>query len=76
MIRELDNVVLMRDMPQYGLQAGDVGTVVHVYKQGEGFEVEFVGGEGATVAVVTLRREEVRPMRRKEILHVRALATV
>lgn len=76
MIRALDSVVLMRDMPQYGLKAGDVGAVVHVYEQGEGFEVEFVSGEGTTVAVVTLKREDVRPMQDKEILHVRALAPV
>ncbi len=76
MIRELDSVVLRRDMPLYGLKAGDVGAVVHVYGRGEGFEVEFVSGEGATVAVVTLRREDVRPMQSREILHVRALAPV
>jgi len=76
MIRELDSVVLVRDMPRYGLKAGDVGAVVHAYKQGKGFEVEFVSGEGATVAVVTLKREDIRPMQSREILHVRALASV
>ena len=76
MIRELDSVVLVRDMPQYRLKAGDVGAVVHVYRQGESFEVEFVSGEGTTVAVVTLGREDVRPMQSREILHVRALAPV
>ena len=76
MIKELDSVVLVRDMPEYGLKGGDVGTVVHVYGQAEGFEVEFVSGEGTTVAVVTLGREDVRPMESREILHVRALASV
>ncbi len=76
MIRELDSVVLARDLPKYGLKAGDVGAVVHVYQGGKGFEVEFVSGEGATVAVVTLDREDVRPMKGEEILHVRALASV
>ncbi len=76
MIRELDSVVLMRNIPQYGLKAGDVGAVVHVYGQGEAFEVEFVGGDRTTVAVVTLGGEDVRPMRSREILHVRALASV
>ncbi len=76
MIKELDSVVLVRDMPEYGLKRGDVGTVVHVYGQAEGFEVEFVSGEGTTVAVVTLGREDVRPMQSREILHVRPLASV
>jgi len=74
MIRELDIVVLVRDLPKHGLKSGDVGTVVHVYGKGEGFEVEFVTGEGYTVAVVTLARDDIRVMRREEILHVRALA--
>ncbi len=74
MIEELDSVVLARDLPEHRLKAGDVGAIVHVYRRGEGFEVEFVNGEGTTVAVVTLRREDVRPMQSKEILHVRALA--
>ncbi len=76
MIQELDSVVLVRDLPEHGLKAGDVGAVVYVYEKGDGIEVEFVSGEGATVAVVTLRRKDVRPMGRDEILHVRALASV
>ncbi len=74
MIDELNLVVLMHDLPEYGLQAGDVGVVVHVYKGQKAFEVEFVGGAGETVAVVTLRQDEVRPLAKGELLHVRSLA--
>ncbi len=74
MIRELDLVVLGRELPEYELKAGDVGTVVHVYKGGKMFEVEFVTGEGATVAVVTLSHRDIRPIHQQEILHVRSLA--
>ena len=73
MIRELDTVVLMRDLEEYGLTQGDVGAVVHCYKDGVAFEVEFVTGEGATIAVVTLSQQDIRPMYAQEILHVRAL---
>lgn len=73
MIHELDTVVLARDLKAHSLRRGDVGAVVHRYADGEAFEVEFVTGEGATVAVVTLTEDDVRPMRREEILHVRAL---
>ena len=76
MIRELDSVVLVRDIPEHGLKAGDVGAVVHVYGEGEGYEVEFITGDGETVAVVTLGHGDIRPMRKGEILHVRMLATV
>ena len=73
MIRELDTVVLARDLEGYALKAGDVGAVVHCYMDGKNFEVEFVTGEGKTVAVVTLSEADIRSMYREEILHVRAL---
>jgi hypothetical protein len=73
-IREHDTVVLTRDLPARGLLRGDVGAVVHVYGDGAALEVEFVAGSGATVAVETLRAEDVRPLGREEILHARVLA--
>ena len=54
MIHELDTVVLVHDLEAYGLTRGDVGAVVHCYKDGMTFEVEFVTGEKATIAVLTL----------------------
>ena len=74
MIHELDTVVLEHDMPEEGLERGDVGAVVHVYKKGKAFEVEFVTAAGKTVAVVTLEPADIRPMASTEILHVRELA--
>jgi hypothetical protein len=75
MIRELDTVVLTRDVPEHGLRRGDLGAVVHVYRGGNAFEIEFVTAEGRTVAVLTLEAADVRPMSNKEILHARELAT-
>ncbi len=76
MIKELDTVVLKKDLSEYGLERGDVGAVVHLYSAGEALEVEFVTGEGETVAVLTLEAEDVRPMRSKEVLHARDLRPV
>jgi hypothetical protein len=76
MIKELDSVVLVRDVPEHGLEEGDVGAVVHCYSGGEGFEVEFVSASGDTVAVLTLTRADLRPMSGREILHVRRLASL
>ena len=42
MIKEHDIVVLTEDVPEEGLTAGDVGTVVHIHNNGEGYEVEFM----------------------------------
>lgn len=75
MIKELDTIVLTRDIEEHGLLTGDVGAVVHVYKNGAVFEVEFVAASGATIALLTLEAKDVRPIRGKEILHVRELAT-
>jgi hypothetical protein len=75
MISELDTVVLAHDLKKHGLTAGDVGAVVHVHPGGVAFEVEFVTGEGKTVAVLTLSKSEIRSMSREEILHVRSYAT-
>jgi len=73
-INELDIVVLARSLPEHGLEPGDVGTVTHVYRDGAAVEVEFVTGEGETVAVLTLALMDVRVMQRREILHVREMA--
>lgn len=76
MIREHDRVVLTADVSEEGLKAGDVGTVVHVHRQGEAYEVEFMTLDGETVAVTTLRASEVRPVSRREITHARPLVRV
>lgn len=74
MIEELDTVVLTRDLPEHTLQKGDIGVVVHIYKDNAAFEVEFVTGEGETMAVLTLLPQDIRIMHDKEILHVREFA--
>lgn len=73
MIKEHDRVVLRKEIPDRGLKAGDVGTVVHVYKKGEAFEVEFVTLHGETVAIATLAASQVRPVQKREITHARLL---
>ena len=74
MFNELDTVVLAHDLKTHNLTRGDVGTVVHCYADGKAYEIEFVTGEGKTVAVVTLEQADIRPMQRQEILHVRTYA--
>ena len=69
---EFDTVVLRRALPDEGLEAGDVGAIVHCHAD-DSFEVEFVSGEGGTVAVVTLAAADIRPIEAREILHVRTL---
>ena len=73
-MKEHERVVLKSPVPAEGLEAGDVGTVVHVYGDGKAYEVEFLTLDGRTAAVVTLEAAQVRPVGRREITHARARA--
>jgi uncharacterized protein DUF4926 len=73
MIKEHDRVVLKKSVPAQGLKTGDVGTVIHVYKKGAAFEVEFLTLHGETVAIATLVASQVRPVQKREITHARLL---
>jgi hypothetical protein len=72
-INELDAVALTCDLPGCGLVRGDVGTVVLVHHNGEACEVEFVGYDGHTVALLTLEAHQVRPLDSHDIPHARGL---
>ncbi len=74
MIREMDSVVLTTDLSGYGLERGDIGTVVLVHRGGKGYEVEFVALDGETVAVTSVLASQVRPVIRREIAHARVVS--
>jgi hypothetical protein len=74
MIKELDTVVLTRPVPEHGLEAGDLGTVVLIHEGGAGYEVEFVTLRGDTLAVATLDAASVRPVDDHEMPHARRVA--
>jgi ATP-dependent exoDNAse (exonuclease V) alpha subunit len=67
MIKEHDCVVLTANVPNEGLVAGDIGTIVHIHKGGEGYEVEFMTLTGETVAIITLLAGQVRPLNRRDL---------
>lgn len=71
MIKEHDCIVLLQDLPENSLKAGDIGTVVHIHKGGAGYEVEFMTLVGETVAIVTLLPSQLRPIARRDLPHVR-----
>jgi hypothetical protein len=74
MIQEHDRIVLTEPLADEGLEAGDIGAVVHIYPRNEAYEVEFVTLTGRTAAVVTLSAAQVRPVASTEIPHARELA--
>lgn len=69
-------IVLLQDLPENSLKAGDIGTVVHIHKGGTGYEVEFMTLAGETVAIVTLSPTQLRPISRHDLAHVRELTMV
>ena len=71
MTRELDRVVLTADVLSEGFVSGDVGTVVHVYADGETFEIEFMTLDGQTALVATVEASSVRPVTGRDITHSR-----
>lgn len=70
--KELDTVVLNRDLPEQGLRSGDLGAVVQVYGA-DAVEVEFVTASGRTQALVTLAAGDVRSVSDEDLLSVRTL---
>ncbi len=72
-IREHDCIVLTASFPAEGLEAGDIGTVIHIHPGNAGYEVEFMTLAGETVTVATLRPTQLRPIAHRDIAHAREL---
>ncbi len=72
-ISEHERVVLTEPVAAEGLVVRDVGTVVHVYPDGQAYEVEFTSLAGTTVAVATVEARGVRSVTGHEITHARDL---
>lgn len=74
MLPEHASVVLLADLPESGLMAGDVGVVVHVYRNGEAYEVEFVRYDGSSSGTVTLTADRLRAAGSRDVPHTREVA--
>ena len=54
-------VVLKRALPRLGLKSGATGVIVHVYDDGNAYEVEFVSVDGKTIGVFTVEPADLLP---------------
>ena len=78
MMDELDRFVLTEDLPEHGLHAGDLGTIVMVHTPGgdytgpDGYTAEFTYLTGETRTVVDLRPDQVRPAKKGEVARAAA----
>lgn len=71
MIQEFEQAVLTVDLPDDGLIAGDVGTIVDITTNGKAATLEFFNFAGETVAVVLVSIDQVRPVSANEVMHAR-----
>ncbi len=73
-MQELDQVVVLEDLNEMPVRAGDIGTIVGIYQTNKAYEVEFVSLTGQTVGVATLAASKIRAIHEGEIAHARLLA--
>jgi hypothetical protein len=71
MIKEFERVVLKEDLKGTQYIKGDVGTVVTIYPDNKGYEVEFFALDGSTISVETVMDSQLIPANAiKKVLHV------
>lgn len=73
MLQEHDRIVLTEDLATGRLKGGDVGSIVHIHRDGEAFEVEFLALDGSTAAVATVPASRLRPVAPTDLTHARVL---
>lgn len=73
MFKEHERIVLITDVLEEGLVAGDVGTIVHVHPRGEAFVVEFLTLDGNMAAIATVLPSQARLVSDKDITHARMM---
>jgi hypothetical protein len=78
MIELYKEAVILRDIPEDRLHAGDVGTVVEILPHPtggpRGIILEVFNVLGDTIAIVTLPETEVEALADDEVWHARRLA--
>jgi len=73
-------VALKENLPEQGLQRGDVATIVEAHaarpEQEPGYSLEVFNAVGETIAVVVVLESQIEPLAPDEVLHVRHLDEV
>jgi hypothetical protein len=77
-LKMYDQVALRRDVPEEGLKAGDVATLVDLVPGPpggpKGAVLEVFNALGHTVCITSVSVEDVQPLQEDEVLSVRRLA--
>ncbi len=73
MFEDYEVVKLKADLPAEGLKAGARGTVLMVYPEPpQEYEVEFLDGDGQTLAVLTLPEDRLAKVPSNELVQSEA----
>ena len=73
-LKLLETVIATVNVPDHGILAGDLGTVVEIYTTPTlAYEVEFVNTDGSTRALVTLAPDQIRRLSSVDVLTTRQL---
>jgi len=71
MIKEFERIVLTEDLKGAPFVKGDVGTVVMIHPDTQGFEVEFFALDGSTLGVETVSAAHVKSVNGiKKVIHI------
>ncbi len=68
---EFDRIILTDNLPGTTFVKGDIGTVVMIYNNGEGYEIEFFAADDSTLGVETVTANQIKSTNGvKKVLHV------
>jgi Domain of unknown function (DUF4926) len=71
MIKNVERVILLRDLKDTPFKKGDVGTVVMIHPEAKGYEIEFFAVDGCTLGVETVSDDEIKSVNGiKKVIHV------
>lgn len=71
MIKEYDRIYLLQNLTDTPFVKGDVGTIVFLYPENTGYEVEFFSFDGTSLGVETVKADMVKSVVGiKKVLHV------
>ena len=74
-MQELELVALTQDLPEHELKIGDIGMILHIYSDHNGYEVEFVTLSGELIAIVSVYPAQIRQLKQNEIASARRVKT-
>jgi hypothetical protein len=70
-----ERVVLVQDLENTRFITGDIATIVEIYDNGNGYEIEFFAADGTTLGVETVPASFIKSCKGiKGVLHIHNIA--